>query len=275
MDCFDYSIDAKNILDVFYDVDAVVYVEGDDDIRFWEIIFSEMICKKVEIQAVGGKPELLKYIEEIHDNEARFFIAMDTDYDIFIKENSCNRILRTYGYSIENTLITEESIGKSLRNILRIPAKEDPKRIYKKWLIDFENKTSKAIACDILNQKEGMGLRVLPSSCNKIMKGRSPNICEISINSVTDKIISEFDEELLKIEKQIRKMEMRHKDVIRGHLLFSSTLRFIQATSKKSGKAIKISSDMFYSLLISIFESSFDENHEHYAHYEEVTKPLQ
>ncbi len=41
MDEFHYSSEAENILNRFYQAEIMVYVEGDDDICFWETYFQQ------------------------------------------------------------------------------------------------------------------------------------------------------------------------------------------------------------------------------------------
>jgi len=123
---FDHSIDAKNVLNKFYRVEKIVYVEGDDDVAFWEYLFERFFSLSVEIEAVGGKVELKRISELIHSNEAEYIVAMDSDYDDFSGFDYHPNILRTYGYSIENTMVSRESICKILKTIARLPNKEVP-----------------------------------------------------------------------------------------------------------------------------------------------------
>ena len=70
-----YSADAHNVLSKFYNADKMVYVEGDDDVLFWEFIFNKFSNFKVKVQGVGGKPELEKYIKRICDGEINSIAA--------------------------------------------------------------------------------------------------------------------------------------------------------------------------------------------------------
>ncbi len=40
-DNFNWSDEAENVISMFYDADIMVYVEGEDDIGFWEIVFKK------------------------------------------------------------------------------------------------------------------------------------------------------------------------------------------------------------------------------------------
>ncbi len=61
----EYSVGAKNVLTRFYRVDKMLYVEGDDDVPFWEFMFEKFADFNVEVQEVGGKEELRKYVKLI------------------------------------------------------------------------------------------------------------------------------------------------------------------------------------------------------------------
>lgn len=41
MPSLDYSLEALNLLNAFHQVDKVVYVEGQDDVPFWEFLFKK------------------------------------------------------------------------------------------------------------------------------------------------------------------------------------------------------------------------------------------
>ncbi|MDM9086694.1 DUF4435 domain-containing protein [Klebsiella pneumoniae] len=61
---FSWSNEAENVISLFYDADIMVYVEGEDDIAFWEIIFKKNGRFNVEVQDVGGCEALQPYIEK-------------------------------------------------------------------------------------------------------------------------------------------------------------------------------------------------------------------
>ena len=57
-----YSTDALNVLSDFYGVDTLVYVEGDDDVIFWQAIFEKFASRSVRFESVGGDAALAKRI---------------------------------------------------------------------------------------------------------------------------------------------------------------------------------------------------------------------
>lgn len=62
---FEYSIDALNVKSSFYKANSIIYVEGDEDVMFWNEIFSRIDGFDYQIETLGGSEELDKYIEKI------------------------------------------------------------------------------------------------------------------------------------------------------------------------------------------------------------------
>lgn len=272
---FDYSTDAKNVLNRFFQVDRVVYVEGEDDIPFWEIVFDKLTNIQVKIEAVGGKPELLKHAEAIYENEAEYFLAMDSDFDRVFDVEKHPAIIRTCGYSIENTLICKESICRIIRNLARIPKRNVPYEACEEWLTDLNEKIKDIVLSDVVNTKEELGLSVVPDSSERFMK---------SANSpyISNEKISDFVERLgiYKVEKftpEIENLDIKrivYLDAIRGHFLFSAVMKFVKIKTRSLGKNVSVSKDMLYSNLVSVFESVFNRDHPHYDFYKNELAPL-
>ena len=119
MDELAYSSDALNVLDEFYEVSVMVYVEGVDDEIFWNKIIRTFYNEEFQVESLGGKEEVKKAFEALQvDDTLSYFVASDADYSYFNNEIiESDRILLTYGYSIENTLIQKDSIMQLLLNV--------------------------------------------------------------------------------------------------------------------------------------------------------------
>ena len=96
MDDFYHSDDADNVTHMFYDADVMVYVEGQDDLPFWDLIFN-FFDYQVEVQDVGGSKELKKYTEKIKNGELNAIVACDSDFEVLKGESAHKNIIRTYG----------------------------------------------------------------------------------------------------------------------------------------------------------------------------------
>lgn len=126
MDDFYYSEDANDIMNLFYGVDVMVYVEGEDDVPFWEFIFNKLVKYSVEVQEVGGSNELSKYIGDLDSGKLKGIIACDSDFEVLKSNLSSSNVIRTYGYSIENSLICKSTILKVIKSIGKISIKNSP-----------------------------------------------------------------------------------------------------------------------------------------------------
>src|SRR5688572_12199253 len=99
MDDLEYSIDAKNVLNDFHEVDLMFYVEGDDDVPFWEFMVGKFSRLSFKVESVGGKSNLKRYVDDIFDEKINGVAGLDLDFSIFDKIKIHPRIVRTYGYS--------------------------------------------------------------------------------------------------------------------------------------------------------------------------------
>jgi hypothetical protein len=95
---FSYSTEAKNVLNKFYRVEKILYVEGDDDIPFWECVFDKLSPFSVKVKEAGGKSEAKKYAAEIVTGAADYLVAMDADYDKLFFQDDHPNVIYTYGY---------------------------------------------------------------------------------------------------------------------------------------------------------------------------------
>lgn len=265
-----WSLEAVNVLDLFYSVDKIVYVEGDDDVRFWEVVFEKTSDITVSVQPVGGKSNLVRYIDDINESTS-YLVAMDSDHDRLFHRNEHPKIIKTFGYSIENTLICPEIVCEILKNLARLPSKKSPIKICKDWFCELDSRVSQLVLADVINDLLKLGLSVVPNASDQLMESKSSHtICSKKVNELLIKstVLSHLSPELSKdINNRIATMESSYLESLRGHFLFSITLKFIKASCKDLGKEVSaIPIDIAYSNFISIFESLF-ERHKHYEHY--------
>lgn len=271
MSDFEYSVEARNVLNRFYNVDNVVYVEGEDDISFWEIIFDKLAGIRVEIKVVGGKNELIKLAKPVFEGCAEYLVAMDSDFDCFKDLERHPNVIRTMGYSIENTLVTNQSLAKLVKFLARVPNGGVPLGPISDWLEVFGERAKRLIFLDVVNEVEGYGVDLGLDNSEKFMVSKkSCDLCAMKVeeyikNSPVAIPVGKEEE----IDEKILNMGYTYVDFVRGHFLFSGASRFIRSKVRSLGKNISLSKDAVYSNLISVFESSFDENHPHYKYYEE------
>ena len=267
----EYSIDAKNALPKFYRVDRLLYVEGDDDIVFWEIMLKKFEAPKVLVQQVGGKVELQKYIDQIISGQLDAIAAMDSDFSPFVGiEPNHNLIIKTAGHSIENTLITAKVLMKVAMTTGRISAASVTLEECQNWLEDFHQQCSALLINDLQDQCEGDRIGILGKSCDRFFESKqSHRICPVKVQEYLENLGLAADAELPNsTSKHIANGSLNLQDFIRGHFLASAARRFVHNIMKRKCGKTSLSSVAFFGAINLAFESSFDREHPHYEHYE-------
>lgn len=92
MKCPQWSASAHNVIHRFYNADITVFVEGKDDINFWQHKFEQLASGiKFHIEAVhgdgsndGGCKLLAEKMRIIIEENGRFLVAADKDYNVVI-----------------------------------------------------------------------------------------------------------------------------------------------------------------------------------------------
>lgn len=272
-----YSDDAENVLDLFYRVNTLVYVEGPDDIPFWEQMFEKFTNIKVEIHDVGGCEALEPYIEKINSGILNAIVACDSDLTFFSEGNVEHRnIIRTFGYSIENTFIYDKSLFKALKTIGKVSADKIPVEVVESWLSGFHLSIKKLVKLDIFNYKEKLGESVMVDNAARFMVSeKSSDICKNKIDAYTNDILpklSNYDESSIDTEIASRGLELRY--LVRGHFLFSAIARYILCFTKSLGIKTSVSNQSLYPILMLSFFNMFDKHHPEYDHYSNALKNI-
>jgi 5S rRNA maturation endonuclease (ribonuclease M5) len=249
-----YSANALNTLRFFHGNKKVIYVEGKDDLPFWEKIFSIFNFSDVAIKPSGGIQELKKIEAIARTAGSNVFIARDTDYELILgKISEHPKVLRTYGHSIENTMYSPKNIAKAIALHLRI--QEFKHELVTQWIDSFLDAFKYAIAFDITNESLGSGHKVLGDSCcpflNDDGKSCSPNVDKIE--KLLVRMRSHIpDVEVQKIEASVNSCGLSLRYVIRGHFLTNAVINFIKKQVKSAGgKSPSLNPDGLYMLLLA------------------------
>jgi len=115
---FERTREGQRNRSLFYDVDFVCYVEGEDgadegdDIYFWSSVFRSIWPNRsVAFLCRGGKPQLESLANDVVANDVEgVVVAMDADYSRFFENRIIDdpRVIYTHGYSWENDVYTPE-----------------------------------------------------------------------------------------------------------------------------------------------------------------------
>jgi hypothetical protein len=256
MDSLEYSIDALDAKGLFYNKCLTVFVEGKDDVLFWDYLF-KIAEVSAHIEDVGGDKEIEKYIVDILDNDASFLVACDNDHNDFI-ETKINhpQIIRTYGYSIENSMYNFDKIEDIISKLSR--QRVGVKNVIEKWAEDFSNQVYELLKYDIANHKYKKGVAVFGDSCVRFLKSNSSHkLSKEKINQYIGSIKDKFEDfEIQEVERLLNTSEKEFWYLIKGHFLTNATMNLIKSlVNEQCGANCGISLDMIYSLTIDCTEN--------------------
>jgi len=271
----EYSREAVNVLSKFHRCERLIYVEGDDDVLFWDTLFQYFKFSNFKIEVKDGSCELDKYADRIISEDLNIIVARDSDYKV-LTENlpKHERIITTYGYSIENTLFIAESVVEITK--LWIKDNNFPNSNYDEWINDFSSHLKELIYFDVANDCYDLYLDVIGDNCTRYMKTQScSNIDLIKINKHKNKLKPCFcDEQVSQVSDLINKSDRELWEIIRGHFLQSAILKFISSHVDKKGLRFNMSHDALYTNAIQQLKNTFNDDHKHFEFYFQSITPL-
>ncbi|TDX86653.1 DUF4435 domain-containing protein [Epilithonimonas xixisoli] len=271
MDNLEYSTAALEAKALFYNKKAVLYVEGIDDPLFW-YEFTSKLSLDLHIEEIGGGENLEKIIDKIIEDDARIYVALDRDYLDFYDEEVKqryihDRVLLTYGHSIENTLYNSKILNEVIKSYVRVTDFDKIQEIEECFQM-FEQDVKNLLIFDILSNKFNSSVKILGDSCMRHLKSaKSLNLCPNKILSyIQDLPINYANELKIDIENKIDNSDKTISQIIKGHYLTSFVINLIKSYIKRfRNKEITFSNDNLYSSIIDkIF---FIEDLDEYKHY--------
>jgi hypothetical protein len=272
MTSLEYSNSAKNAKAAFLGVDFIVYVEGDDDVPFWEELFIHFSGLKVSFESVGGSPELQKIVSDIEDGLLDAIAACDKDYSSFVGELSdCPRILFTYGYSIENSLYVPEVVLNAIRHIGRLSSQDIDVEAYEEWLADLTSKVQPLLVHDLANCILQAGETVLGSNCTRFMTTQTSHLADSTkVSSYIYGLETDYPEDTLEVASaKLNESGLDSFYWLRGHFIESALLKYINREIRRKGSTKKANYDGLFGHAVSNFVSLIPNDSEHIAYYEQ------
>lgn len=252
MASLEYSNEALSAKGLFYNKEITVYVEGKDDPLFWDSLF---LLAEIDahIEDVGGKKELKKYFDKIIEDGADFYIASDNDNSEFLTETIEHpRIIRTYGYSIENSMYYHQiPIEKIISNFCR--KRLDISEEFNSWLTEFSEKVYDLIVFDIANNRFKKGISIFGDNCYRFLThNRSFKICDNRLQEFIGSVKESFtEEEINEVKDLINQSEKELWFMIKGHFITHALINLIKYTVRKhSGDSKSMTPDFLYSMTI-------------------------
>jgi hypothetical protein len=275
MNGIEYSAEAVNVLNRFHRCERLVYVEGEDDVLFWEILFNFFNFSNFKIEVKDGSCELDKFTERLIGEDLNIIIARDSDYKSLTgKLPKHERLITTYGYSIENTLYVSEAVVA----ITKLWIKDNGLKLseFSEWIDELTDNLKELIYFDVTNDFYELYIDVIGDNCSRYMKSQScanldankiskhlailqPNFCENKVNYVIE-LINDSEKTLW--------------EIVRGHFLQSAILKYISSHITKKGLSSKLSHDALYTNAIQELKNTFNDGHRHFEHYNKSISTL-
>lgn len=256
MDSLEYSTAALEAKALFYNKKAILYVEGIDDPLFWHY-FTNRLELDLHIEDVGGGGNIDKIVNKIIDENANIYVAIDRDYIDYLEEEDRNKyindkILLTYGHSIENTLYNPLILNEVIKNYVKKTDLLEVDNIISIYQ-SFENNSKDLLIYDILSNKLDSNVSVLGDSCMRHLKSnKSIEICTNKVTQYINSLGLNFNENYLtNISSKIDASNLSIYQIIKGHFLTSFIINIIRLYVKQiRDKEITINTDNLYSLVI-------------------------
>lgn len=252
MDEFDYSLDAINVLSLFHDSEFIVYVEGEDDVCFWQNILNLANISNYYIESVGGSENLGSKISQIMTGGARIIVAKDRDDTLLdVNAHEHTQIVTTHGYSIENHMYCPVTINNIINNLAK--TKTELVAIIHSWYDIICKTCQDLILYNIANNIYGKGVKVFGDNCCRyLVPSNSCKLCKSEIDLYVSDIKCYFcDEEIEKSNMLVGSYTYHNRYLIKGHFLTHAVINLIKVLVKKiTGKKVILPIDNLYALTV-------------------------
>ncbi|MFJ7106630.1 DUF4435 domain-containing protein [Pseudomonas sp. NPDC098740] len=271
MAVLDYSDAALNVRAAFFGASRMLYVEGEDDVIFWESILRAFQKSGFKVESVDGVEELKKKIKKIEARQIDSVAARDSD---FTRLDPAYKVVQdvmvTYGHSIENSLVTSMALFQLAKIYGRIPDGKISEADFDEWLDDLENSFVDLIFYDAANQINEMGVGVLSDNCTRFMTSQqSCSPCTKKIEAAVVKHAADvpLQNNMLTVKAVFGKTRYRALDFMRGHFLATAAMKRVNRLVARNGASKTVNNDSFTSSLMMGFSNVFNHHHPHYEHY--------
>ena len=253
-----HSDEGISISSRFYNKKVMVYVEGPDDIPFWNAMFRRVVSDDFfEIEAVNGKNQLTDIITKIENGSIiNTFVATDLDYCLFPNDGRSQSVfvIYTYGHSIENTMFCPQNVAMYIKNAARSPHSFSEQ--VDSWFNTTCERVQALLPFEILNSIDIECKHHVSDGNNSIMgKGFyfykdntdgfsiDPHIIERETTSHPD-----FDGGLINRIKEslISSPQRGIRFLIQGHFIADAAMNFIKSYLRQLGLKGNFSSNDFY-----------------------------
>jgi len=248
-----YSANGADALGLFHRAKYVIWVEGPDDIVFWEQVLQQVSFANYKVKPAGGKTVLTKYIADIVEHDIDNVVCLDSDYSDYIGDKIDHpRVIYTYGYSIENSMYSPANISKTTGIIAKQTA--PPVNEVEQWLEQNCNVLEEILLYDIANEVYGRGVSVLGDCCARFLFSSSGRFAAEKIATAISEVKQKFTDNEIEHVKSLVQSDNRQKyQIVRGHFLFSSIHKYVKSKAQAGGSRHSMSNDHLFDVLVTTF----------------------
>jgi hypothetical protein len=263
-----YSDEALNVKSVFYQVKTMVFVEGDDDVLFWHHVFSKIPNASVQVESAGSSSQIDQYITKILSGKLNAIAARDSDFlphTTGLRNDP--RILYTFGYSIENSLYTAESITALAKLWCKNPNIPAPDSTV--WLTNVVATLKPLIHLDLANRMSKVGACTVTDNCTQLMKSEKSCLpCGSKVTTQVNHATALVPADELALA--VKKLGSCPEELIRwlrGHFLASAVLKYLHTKAKGLDRKFSLSLDALYVTAMGHFGHVLRVSHPHQDYY--------
>ncbi len=252
-----YSPGALDTLPQFHRIALVIYVEGEDDVPFWNKLLEDCGFAGYLLKIAGGAPTLDKYARAIVEADASICVCRDLDFlDLAQASLTHPRVLYTYGYSIENTLCNADTLSLATRALLKTV--EDMRPAFEAWATELEEAIKPLIVLDVAFRLKALGITVPLNNVHMYTGGQGKHLpMQAKVKEQCEALCAHLASE--DIEDAASKLDRSQKRLahhVRGHFLLSCALAMISQDIRKKKASRNLPTDTFFALLLTSFDLS-------------------
>ncbi len=231
----------------------MIYVEGEDDISFWNELFRKELSENLyELEQVNGKSNLLRFMNGLEDGSIKnTIVACDLDYNIYLEHEYTNPfILFTYGHSIENSMFCPAHIIDYTRRLSS--SKDDNSVLVNEWINTFCSTAVILLPYEIISIKNNLKIKCFNNMLYNFLHKEKFELDNQKIEKFINDIQHIFKmSDITKISDKINNDQRENRYKIQGHFFAQAVMKFIRDFTNKRQKKISLSNDAIYGEFVS------------------------
>jgi hypothetical protein len=249
-----YSTGALRALPSFHRQRRVIYVEGPDDVPFWQGVLGAAGLQSFVVKTAGGASAIDAYIHDIVAHDVPICAARDCDYLWAIGTMSYHpRVLYTLGYSVENSIYSPKNIARLVGVLTRDGRRREAS--VRSWLSHECGVIRLLTALDVAARADGAVVGTLSNNCCALLAAKAPKFSLSAIVSAVDNGRTNLTLGALATARDYLARWCRPLWMVpRGHFLTHLVYAYVRhSVLQVTGKAPKLSIEAMTAALMGTF----------------------